>query len=374
MSEYLPNGNGHLNGNGNGHQKIFELNRTVDPDTIAVLEARRACRADQRLNRSAKACFDEIADRALNPSCYDAKGIVTISDAGLADVFGVSERTVYSWKHQIETCGYVWLGKKFKTNMWPLTTYNLSCLHKKPALRKTDADGTYGRGRFRSAPENPGFGARQPGQPVLPLPGSRHVNGDAKSAELLAISAVGRKNVRLSAEENFGSEPKPISAESRNGFRARAEENFGSEPKPASGESRNCRLKKAKVTGEGTLKGENTPHPPDFQFAEWLKGLEGQFASKLRKLQDELKGKLASARSDGARREWKRRLTAVEEALLGGAVKDEAPPKPKPTRKASEAKPLNEAELLESARNAVALGSKFLTEGQRAVLQRAGEL
>jgi hypothetical protein len=380
------NGHANGNGNGNGHQKVFELNRTVDPDTIAVLESRRSCRADQRLNRSMKACFDEIADRALNPSCYDAKGIVTISDAGLADVFGVSERTVYTWKHQIEACGYVWLGKKFKTNMWPLTTYYLSCLHKKPALKKTDADGTYGRGRFRSGPDNPGLGARSPGQPQLPLAGSRQVNGEAKSEDLLAISAVSRKNVPLSAEENFGSEPKPASALSRNGLRLSAEENFGSEPKPTAAQSRSgtppraeadCRLNKAKVSGEGILEGGEGHPTPDFQFLQFKKDLKGQFPSKLRALQKDLKAKLQNARSDEARKEWKRRLEAVEEHLLGGPVKDQPTAKPKPARKAPE--PLTEDEVLYSAREIIAMAKEanlkpLLTDKHRDALQRVGEL
>src|SRR3989442_12663662 len=97
--------NGYQNGNGNGHQKVFQLERTTDTDTIAVLQARRDCRSDERLNRSMKACFDEIADRALNPSFYDSKGVVTISDTVLGETFGVTNRTVYAWKHQIAECG-----------------------------------------------------------------------------------------------------------------------------------------------------------------------------------------------------------------------------------------------------------------------------
>jgi len=109
------------NGNGNGHAKIFNLQPTTDPDVIAVLEARRDARSDSRLSRSMKACFDEIADRALNPQFYEAKGIVVISDPALGNVFGVSRRSIWTWKHTIAACGYVWLSKQGKTNMWPLT-------------------------------------------------------------------------------------------------------------------------------------------------------------------------------------------------------------------------------------------------------------
>lgn len=390
MSEYLPNGNGHSNGN--GHQKVFELTRTIDSDTIAVLEARRACRADQRLNRSMKACFDEIADRALNPSFYDAKGVVTISDTALAEIFCVSNRTIYSWKHQIAQCGYVWLGKKFKSNMWPLTTYHLSCLHKKPAMQRTDSDGTYGARRFRSAPVNPGLGARQPGQPILPLAGSRNGNGDHKSADLLAISAEGRKNVPLSPEENFGSEPKPASGESRNGFRARAEESFGSEPKPVAGESRSgtparaeadCRLKKAKVEGKGILKGVGAPPAADLDveraFKEWEKRLDDMRNSDLRKLDEIVTREYQDARSAEAKANARHKLRAIRLRLRGPSVPDEAP-KPKPTRKAPQVeKPMTEEEILTSALQTInaakAAGIKpLLTEKQQAILAANGQL
>jgi len=265
-SEYFPsaeefNGNGHAHGNGNGnghngHAKIFSLKPATDPDTLAILDARRSALAEptDRLNRSMKACFCEILDRALDPRFFDAKGVVTISDSVLAQTFSVSNRTIYTWKKRIEDCGYVWLTQKWKSNMWPITTYHLSCLHKPKRDGKTDTDGTYGGGRFRSAPVNPGLGARKPGQPALPLPGSRQAPPlptppeglpgspptppESESADLHGISALGRKKLRVSPEENFGSEPKPASGESRSQLRARAEASFGSEPKPASGESR----------------------------------------------------------------------------------------------------------------------------------------
>lgn len=127
------------NGSGKGH-------KFTDPDTIAVLEARREARRDPRLSRSMKAYFDEVADRALNPAFYDdnVKGVVTISDLVFAKVFRVKKRTIYNWKYGVEVCGYFWLSKKWQTNMWPLTTYHLTCLHKRRREKKTSPDGTYG--------------------------------------------------------------------------------------------------------------------------------------------------------------------------------------------------------------------------------------
>ena len=63
----------------------------------------------------------------------------------------------------------------------------------------------------------------------------------------------------------------------------------------------------------------------------WVRSLEGQFASKLRELKKELKGKLAVAKSDAARAEWKRRLVVVDEKLMGPAVPDDPAPAIQPT-------------------------------------------
>ncbi len=241
INDYLPSttdGNGHHNGNGNG--KIFTLKPATDPDTLLILDTRRNALAEpnHRLTRSAKACFCEILDRALHPGFFDIKGVVTISDKILADTFRVSKRSVYSWKRMIEAAGYAWTSAKFKSNMWPITTYHISALHKKPITGKTDEDGTYGGGKLRPAPVNPGQGCRQPGQPILALAGSRMTPPETENTDLQGISALSREKLPLSAEANFGSEPKPASAESRNEFRRRAEANFGGEPKRIAGGSR----------------------------------------------------------------------------------------------------------------------------------------
>jgi hypothetical protein len=214
------NGNGHANGNG----KIFTLKPATDPDTLAILHSRDAALSDRRLNRSMGAFYAFILDRSLNPAYFDCKGIVAVSDTVVADYFGVSPRSVYDWKRGVEAAGYVWLSQKWKSNMWPITTYHISALHKKRADKKTDADGTYGGSKFRSAPVSPGLGARRPGQPGLPLPGSRQLPPDPKSELLQPIAALSGEEVRLSPAENFGSEPQNSSALSRSQLRRRAAE------------------------------------------------------------------------------------------------------------------------------------------------------
>jgi hypothetical protein len=312
-AEYLPQPSEVSGSNGNGTSKVFSLKPATDPDTIAVLEARRECRADERLNRSMKACFDEIADRALNPSFYDLKGVVTISDTALAKVFQVSNRTVFTWKMALVSAGYVWLTSKFKSNMWPITTYHLSCLHRQRAQSKTDADGTYGGEKVRPGQTSKTLGARKPGQPLLPLPGSRALPPEGKSAENQPISGETRKKLPVSPETDFGSDPKPASGETRSQLRGRPETNFGSDPKPASGETRSefrvrpeadCRHKKAKGQGEvGIERKGGADAPPqsswEASFEIWKAGLTKEFDRELRETLADLKAERTKLKEFG---------------------------------------------------------------------------
>ena len=239
--EYGFTDNGHSNGN--GAAKIFHLKPATDPDTLAILDARRNVLADERLNRSQKACFCEVLDRALNPSFFDNKGVVTISDPALADIFSVSARSVYNWKFRIEDCGYWWITKKKKSNMWPLTTYHLTCLHKPRRDERTDRDGTYGGGgkgrpAFTPDKQRPALGARKPGQRSLPLPGSRQPTPESKSDNLQGIAGRTGKELRARPETDCGSDPKPIAGQTRNELRVRPETDCGSDPKPIAGENR----------------------------------------------------------------------------------------------------------------------------------------
>src|SRR2546422_10842409 len=90
-------------------------------------------------------------------------GVVTISDSVNAEIFGVSNRSIYVWKKGVEAAGYFWLTDQYRKNMWPITTYHISCLHR-PSRGRTDESGTYGiSGVGRPRPQNPGLRARQPG-------------------------------------------------------------------------------------------------------------------------------------------------------------------------------------------------------------------
>ncbi len=131
----------------------------TDPDTFKILEARRKAMAEPRkvLSPIARVCFTEILDRALNPQFFIVKGVVAISDRALASIVKVCVRTIRKCKRQLDATDYLWRSITRKTNMWPMTTYHVAALHKKPTLRRTDRDGTYGdnKTKVRPPPERP---------------------------------------------------------------------------------------------------------------------------------------------------------------------------------------------------------------------------
>ena len=402
---YLPDSS-ELNGNGNGHEngkeQVFTLKKAVDPDTLLVLEARDMLLKDRRLNRPQQAfgCF--LIDRALNPRFYDAKGVVCMADSIAAAVFGVTERTIYDWKWAVEEHGYFWITKKGRSNMWPMTTYHLACLHKRHQEYKTDADGTYGGTKVRATPNDELAAqgraarnaalARKRAQKTLPLMGGiAVVTGSAaavpevKNSNLKAISAAPRKNVRLPAEANFGSEPKKISALSRRKLRPGAEENFGSEPKNTSGQSRSAPPPTAETDcghiepqireKEGSLREGGIPPavaPLEKQISEWRDSLNGSYPSRLEKTRTRLLQQRQGMRKSEARDVLDRKLAILTE-LLDGPLPAYEPPA-KPVAKAAPEKPMTTEELLEGAEYLISLGkAHLLTPVQKKALAAAGK-
>lgn len=371
-SEYLPtngeNGNGHHNGNGNG--KIFSLSPVKDPLTQRILDTRDAALGDPRLTRSMSAFFCRVLDRALNPTApgFQCKGSISISDSNLGKFFRVSERTVYTWKKRLEALGYVWLSKLYKTNMEPITIYNITALIPPRNVRQ-DEDGTSQNGSVRTGFQS-GMGARAPKQPSFPLPGSRSpkppgiillpplrlkhpflgIEGGAfhsKSDVLQGISGGSRNELPLSPDLEIGSEPKLGSAESRSKDRLRAEVEIGSEPILGSAQSRSelppsaeadFRHKRDSDRRERhSERGGEGKSPPD-GFERWQAGLGKMFPRELESLASDLRAKCKAATTPEAKQEWKRRIAAVEAQLYGGTVADApAPAKRIVTQKGSPA-------------------------------------
>jgi len=245
----------------------------ADPEeTRKILDARLdACR---KLGRSAAACFVYILDRALHPRFFDEKGIVTLSDAALASFFKVTRRTIYNWKTEFFEKEFAWAKRKWRTNMWALTQYHISALHKKPSNGKTDQDGTYGNPKGKvKAPPKPAAGCRgrvwtktATGRVIEWLPGPLRTPlpepSGGSSVDLQQVSADSRNRFRLRPEKDFGWEPKNISAETRKEFRLGAETDFGCQPKNIAGGSRNdlplpaetdCSLKRDSDPVNGSL-------------------------------------------------------------------------------------------------------------------------
>jgi len=232
--EYFPSAEPRFNGgNGNGHTKAFSIKPATDPDTLAILDTRRRALADKRLNSSMQKLFCEVLDRSLNPTCrgFICKGVVAASDGTLSLHFGVSRRSIYTWKKGVEAVGYFWLSQKLMTNMEPITVYNITALRPQNERPVTDDDGVSQFGVLRRGWQNRPLGARKPGQPGLPLPGSRQAPPGAEIIDLQGISGETRRELPVSPEENFGSDPKKTSDETRRKLRVRPEENFRSHPK-----------------------------------------------------------------------------------------------------------------------------------------------
>lgn len=326
-----------------GHApKAFTLKPATDPITLVILELRRTLIADRRVTRPAKACFVEILDRALNSQCpgFICKGSVAISDSTLARIFGVTCRTIYTWKKLLAACGYVWLSQKFRTDRFPLTTYNVTALRPKQHDFAQDDDGSAQGANLRRAWVNPSVGARRPGQPGLHLPGSRQTAPATENAENRAISAENRVLLRQAAEEKIGSQPIQTSADSRSKDRQSAEEKIGSQPIQIAAVSRSEDRKPAEAIrqhnepqngeGEKIKRGEGNPPPQDAEFQKFKEGLKGLFDSRLEARRKELKAKLDAAEDPAERRFWRLRIEAVDEVRLGGRPPAPAKTKPKP--------------------------------------------
>ena len=203
--EYFPSAEPRFNGgNGNGHTKAFSIKPATDPDTLAILATRRRALADKRLNSSMQKLFCEVLDRSLNPTCrgFICKGVVAASDGTLSLHFGVSRRSIYTWKKGVEAVGYFWLSQKLMTNMEPITVYNITALRPQNERPVTDDDGVSQFGALRRGWQKKALGARKPGQPGLPLPGSRQAPPGAEIIDLQGISGETRRELPVSPEAN----------------------------------------------------------------------------------------------------------------------------------------------------------------------------
>ena len=350
----------------NGQPKAFSFAPATDPITLKILDTRDAALRDTRLTRSMMAFFTKVLDRSLKPSApgFQCKGSVSCSDSFLAHEFAVSKRTVYTWKKKLQELGYVWLSYLHRTNMEPITIYNITALIP-PKFTTQESDGSSQRGAVRTGFRN-GNGARQPKQPWLGLEGSRSpapagvilleplrlkrpLGGSAlggfhwKSDELQGISAASRSELLLSADPKIGGAPISTSADSRSPDRQSADPKIGGQPISTSAESRSFQRRTAEANCEHTgdsdmrlsvLKREGEGEPPrDLDLEKFRKSLEGEFSSRLEKRKAELVTMMKQSTPE-VRPWFKARIAAIDEQLLGG----------KPPRSAKAAAPQPQAE------------------------------
>ncbi|HEX3626676.1 MAG TPA: hypothetical protein VH280_14780 [Verrucomicrobiae bacterium] len=325
------------------------LGQDRDQD-FAPINARDRVIEDNDIDLGARLMFVRILDLSTRDGVRDHYGAVTISQQKLADKFGVSLRTIWNWKQQLVAKGVVWMGHKYMPNAWPMDTYHVTELDPPGKTEgRTTGEGMWGNGKRRQAPDRIGLGAREPGQTIIPGTGARgnrlHSETGFQTAEkssfLPTIAAPDRNPLPAPAATHFHSEPQPIAAGSRNPLPLGAETGCDSEPKQVATESRNplplpaetgCEHKKSKSVVNSISRVGEEALPTEKQFQDWLKSLEGAYRSELRRLETTYVKKLALAKSTEAKTEWKRRLTIVQDRLLGGPVEDKPATSPKPVR------------------------------------------
>jgi len=356
--DYGLNGGGHAHRN--GHDPKFTIQKApIDPETLAIFDARRSCFAEPRrkLDR-AKYMFAELCDRAtrVGGPGFVRKGSVIVPDSEFARLFGVWESTIYTWKRALEFCGYVWTSKQFRSDRWPITVYHIAAIHPRPSRDTQNADGT-SNASSRSAPGKVGeptggfdtdgkpkvwsHGARKPGQKSLPL-ATPHVtpvpwNDPSKKRPTLknkALLEAVKGFDRLSATVHTGCEPQPAPADSHSPHRLSATADTGSQPRSNGAESHGQKgstataergLKRVSVVSDRTeLKGGRGNPPPDLDLEGWKKRYRNAFERELVPLHAELRNGLATAAPEN--REWFQvRLDFLKSLRMGGKPPVAAP-------------------------------------------------
>lgn len=377
------NGNGHAlaNGNGNGNVKHFNLSSIEDAQLLPVLKevvpaARSRVCQNVIIPESARMFFCWLTDKSLLRGVNSRPGVVKFSDSDLAQRFKVSTKTIRNWKRDLEKIGEVWLTEKWMKNSFPQTVYNITAIVGQATLPMNidSEDGSLAedevfssnRRRQQSTKRDPGTG-RFASRAVERPPGHPETAGPEKNPQISSKNGTVGKILPPTAEidcrpprkmvsahrgnklpsptaKYFRPGRKQIAAGDGNHFPRWPENNFrgGGKPLADKGETQE--------QGKGVLKGGGEPPAPEEQFQTWLKSLEGQFPSRLRKLRETLLAKFRGAQSDEARREWKRRIEAVDEKLLGPKVQDTPKPKASDKAKAEEASFEETKKLFEEAK------------------------
>ena len=135
-----------VNGNGNGHEKIFTLNRPeLDLNSLAPQLRNKVC-CIGALTTGARMLYCYLSDQSFLKSVSQARGTVTMSKEKLGYAFGVAERTVRRWGRELEAIRVLWT-RVYWHGGFELTTWYLRGLADEQQELWKDADPRYGRSR-----------------------------------------------------------------------------------------------------------------------------------------------------------------------------------------------------------------------------------
>jgi len=374
----MPNDNAQTQ---NPHKKVFQLAPVEDNWTITILTTRLRVienRDGLNLDIGARLMFVYLLDLSVRRSANDSFGVITISQTKLAEKLGMSARTIWNWKKQLEVAGLIWVTSYPIPNAWPVTTFHITALNTPEYFeQRTTSEGFWGNGFRQQRPANPGLGAREPGQMTLPGNGLLARRKNPKN-QILPENASGSGNplpARLAT--HCEPPPQPVAAGSGNPLRATAATHCEPPPQPVASHRRNplragaatgCEHKKATDTRfQGSIDGGTAP-PTD---EEWKKRLKKMFPRELEALKTALLQQKRDATSPDDQADIEQRIQAIDLQIFGRTP---------PTKKVKAASPipatkkpkLTDAEILEGARYALTNGVT-LAESQVIALLQAGE-
>ncbi len=128
-----------FNGNGNGHQKAFELTQPKTAEQIKrealnnmMPQLRRNCSQDQRLKKfvGAKWLFTVLTDNSfMNKFGGDGWGRVYCSLKDLRRLYGHDEDTIAVWRDKLIQTGWIWC-----QNRWPKCCWGICGACDQPEL------------------------------------------------------------------------------------------------------------------------------------------------------------------------------------------------------------------------------------------------
>lgn len=155
--------------------KVFRLAPAQDDFTVQIIRTRQEVLEHGSLTDGARTLFCWLLDNSLRWTVNRARGVITISQTKLSERLKRSKRAISGWSEELSEAGFIWISKWTMPNMWPICTYHITFIDP-PDERLhqiVTGDGMWGNHARRRELEEPGPGARQPGQ--LPLSAQKHL-------------------------------------------------------------------------------------------------------------------------------------------------------------------------------------------------------